>query len=132
MSQQRKEIQTLNQTEETVMQAVWMLKKGFIGDIIQCLPEPKMPYNTVVTTVRNLEKKGFIKHETFANANRYSPIVNKKTYIGQTLNNLVQKHFSSSYSSLLSFFVEDDIIDREELEQALKLIEKHNNKNKGE
>ena len=104
------------------MQAVWDLGKGFVGDIVKRLTNPPMPYNTVVTTIRNLEKKGYVTHETFANANRYTPVVDRKTYVGHTIDKIVRKHFNSSYISMLSFFVEDNVVGREELEQALALI----------
>lgn len=121
----KNELPALNQTEETVMQAVWSVKQGFVGDIIKCMPEPKLPYNTVVTAMRNLEKKGYVGHETFVNANRYFPTVDRKQYIDQAIGMLVKKHFNSSYSSLLSFFVEDNVVDEADLVQALQLIKQH-------
>ena len=50
----------LTRAEEQIMQILWRLRKGFVKDIIEQLPEPKPAYNNVSTIVRILEKKGFV------------------------------------------------------------------------
>ncbi|MDE5638803.1 MAG: BlaI/MecI/CopY family transcriptional regulator, partial [Odoribacter sp.] len=39
----------LTKAEEQIMQILWDLKKGFVKDILEQLPEPKPAYNTVST-----------------------------------------------------------------------------------
>ena len=55
----------LTKAEEQIMQILWDLKKGFVKDILERLPDPKPAYNTVSTIVRILQEKGFVGHETF-------------------------------------------------------------------
>ena len=55
------------------MQIIWKLKQGFAQDIISEVPEPKPPYNTTLSVVKSLERKGYVGHETFGKANRYYP-----------------------------------------------------------
>ena len=131
MKRSNENLNALNPTEETVMQAIWDVKKGFVGDIIQRLPEPKPPYNTVVTTIRNLEKNGYVRHETFVNAHRYSAVVDRPSYLAQELGSLVRRHFNSSYDALLSFFVEGNVIGKEQLEEALRLVGRLEQESKG-
>lgn len=50
-------MQQLTRAEEQVMQVLWNLKKAYVKDIIEKLPEPKPAYNTVSTIIRILEKK---------------------------------------------------------------------------
>ena len=50
----------LTKLEEEIMQVIWKIEKGFSNDIMAAIPEPKPAYNTVLTIVRILEKKGFV------------------------------------------------------------------------
>ena len=70
----------LTKAEEQIMQVIWKIGQGFANEIMAAFPEPKPAYNTVLTVVRILEKKGFVGHETFCKANRYYPIVSKEEY----------------------------------------------------
>ena len=45
----------LTQQEEEAMQVIWELNGGFIKDFLEKLPEPKPPYTTLASTVKNLE-----------------------------------------------------------------------------
>ena len=51
----------LTKAEEQIMQVLWRLEKGFVKDVIDCLPDPKPAYNTVSTIVRILEKNEFLQ-----------------------------------------------------------------------
>ena len=73
-------IKELTKAEEQVMQAVWSVGQGFANEIVAAMAEPKPAYNTVLTMVRILEKKGFVAHETFNKSNRYYPLVSKEEY----------------------------------------------------
>jgi predicted transcriptional regulator len=56
-------MEQLTQTEERIMQIIWELKSAFVKDIIEQMPEPKPPYNTISSVVRLLEKKGYVTHK---------------------------------------------------------------------
>jgi predicted transcriptional regulator len=55
----------LTRAEEQVMQVLWMIKKGFVKDILEHFDEPKPAYNTVSTIVRILQDKGFVTHKAY-------------------------------------------------------------------
>ena len=55
----------LTKAEEEIMQILWKIKKGFVKDVIENLPEPKPAYNTISTIIRILEKKGFVSHNAY-------------------------------------------------------------------
>ena len=48
-------MKTLTKAEEQIMQALWKIERGFIGDIINALPLPRPAYTTVATIIRILE-----------------------------------------------------------------------------
>ena len=60
----------LTKGEEQVMQVIWSIGQGFANEIMAAFPEPKPAYNTVLTVIKILENKGFVKHETFCRANQ--------------------------------------------------------------
>lgn len=109
--------------EEEAMLALWQVGKGFIKDLMDVLPEPKPPYTTLASTVKNLEKKGYVQSERFANANRYSAKVKAADYKKRFLNGFVNDYFQSSYKEMVAFFAKDKKISAEELKEIINLIE---------
>lgn len=114
----------LTKSEEQVMQVIWSIGEGFANEIMTAFPEPKPAYNTVLTMVRILEKKGFVGHETFCKANRYFPLVNKEEYSQNSLKGLVSNYFNGSYTELVSAFTKKEKLSVEQLQELKKMIEK--------
>ena len=113
----------LTKAEEQIMQILWEIEKGFAGDIMTHFPNPKPAYNTALTIVRILEKKGFVGYETFGKANRYYPLISKKDYSSSILKKLAKNYFDNSFKSMVSFFASNKNISIEELEEIKKIIE---------
>jgi len=57
-------MEKLTQQEEEAMLAIWQVGPGFIKEFMDAMPEPKAPYTTVASTVKNLERKGFFERRT--------------------------------------------------------------------
>ncbi|WP_410220687.1 BlaI/MecI/CopY family transcriptional regulator [Pedobacter sp.] len=110
--------------EEEAMLAVWQVGPGFIKDFMDVMPEPKPPYTTLASTVKNLERKGFLKGERYANAIRYSAAVKEAEYKKRFMNGFVNNYFQSSYKELVAFFAKDKKISAKELKEIIELIEK--------
>jgi predicted transcriptional regulator len=113
---------TLTKAEEQVMQAVWQIERGFAQDIWQALPEPKPAYNTALTIVRILEKKGFIDFEVFGKSHRYFPKVSKEEYSENLLGNVAKNYFDNSFKSIVSFFVDNKNITLKDLKEIELMI----------
>ncbi|RLD82737.1 MAG: BlaI/MecI/CopY family transcriptional regulator [Bacteroidetes bacterium] len=112
----------LTKAEEELMQILWKLRKGFINDILDELPDPKPAYNTVSTIVRILEKKGFVDYTPYGKAHEYFPLVSKKDYTKTYFGHFMKNYFGNSYREMVSFFTTDDnlnIRELEELKQAM-------------
>ena len=114
---------TLTKAEEQVMQAVWRLGKGFAGDIAAAVEEPRPAYRTVLTEIRILEQKGFVGHRTLGGNNEYYPLVSKADYSGRQLGVLMKNYFGGSYRQLVSFFMENKGIGKEDLDALASIIE---------
>ena len=112
----------LTRAEEQVMQILWVLKKAFVKDIIEKMPEPKPAYNTVSTIVRILEQKGFVDHKAYGKTHEYFPIVAKDNYSKFYLNNFLSGYFGGSFQNLVSFFAKQNDMDIKEVEELLKHV----------
>lgn len=112
--------------EEEAMLSIWQLNGGFIREILDNLKDKEMPYTTLASTIRNLEKKGYVKPVKYANAKRYEPIVTSEEYKGKFMNSFVGDYFKSSYKDMVSFFVKEDKLSQKELEEIIDMIK--NNK----
>ncbi len=115
-------MEKLAKREEQIMRAFWKLKKAFVKEIVEELPEPKPHYNSVATMVRILEDKGFLVHKAYGKTFEYYPIVSEDTYKNSLVNSVVDKYFDKSYSKMITHFAENEKISQTDLERILKLI----------
>jgi len=109
----------LTRAEEQIMQILWGMEKGFVKDILAKMNSPKPAYNTVSTIIRILERKGFVKHNTYGKSHEYYPIVSKDEYRSFSIKNLLSGYFGGSFSRLASFFAKDENLDLKELEKLM-------------
>lgn len=114
----------LTQQEEEAMQMIWQNKGGFVKDILDLLPEPRVPYTTLASTLKNLEKKEYLKTVKLGNSYRYEPIIAEDKYKKAFMGNFVSGYFKNSYKDLITFFVEEEKISSQELKEIIELIEK--------
>lgn len=122
----------LTKAEEQIMQVLWKIKKGFVKDILDWLPDPKPAYNTVSTIVRILEKKGFVGYVAFGKTHEYFPIVQKKDYTKAFLKNFVGGYFSNSYKQMVSFFAQEENLSLKDMEELQRIIEEEIKKQKNQ
>lgn len=116
----------LTPLELKVMNLLWERQSAFVKDLLDEWPESPAPaYNTVSTTIRILEEKGFVGHEAFGRTHRYHPLVDKCVYQQNLLQSVIDNAFSGSLSSLVSTLVDNGDLDNTELEALKHLIEKH-------
>ena len=117
-------MEKLSIQEEEAMQAVWQLGGGFIKDFLDQIAEPKPPYTTLASTIKNLERKGFLVGEKMANSFRYKPTIVEEDYKKRFMNNFVNDYFQNSYKDLVAFFAKEKKITANELQEIINLIEK--------
>ena len=114
----------LTAKEEEVMQVLWKLKKAFVKDIIEDLPEPRPHYNTVSTIIRLLEERGFVGHKAYGNAHQYFPVVSKSEYTRYYMGDVLANYFDNSVKRMVAFFAEEEELSEEEIQEIIRLIEK--------
>ncbi len=124
------EIKDLTKAEEQIMQIMWQLESAFVKEIIDRLPEPKPAYNTVSTIVRILQNKGFIGHEAYGKAHKYYPLISRESYKRHATNKLLGNYYENSVESMFSFFVKEEKLDLNDVDEILKMINTFKNKPK--
>ena len=117
----------LTRAEEQVMQAIWSVGHGFANEIVAAIEPPKPAYNTILTVVRILEKKGFVAHETFNKSNRYYPLISQEDYATGMLGHFAKHYFGSSFRNMVSFLVDKKEVTIEDLETLTKSLESSTN-----
>lgn len=120
----------LTKAEEQIMQAIWKVEKGFAKDILAALDDPKPAYNTVLTVIRVLVDKGFVKYKTYGKSNKYYPTISKEEYSATELLSIQKKYFDNSSKQLLSFFVKENKVDVAELDEIIKALKEDQNDTK--
>jgi len=117
----------LTNREEEIMEVFWEKGSMYVKDVIDLLAGPKPHYNTISTIIRGLEEKGFVAHEQFGNTYRYFAIISREEFSKNSIKNLVSKYFNTSYTSLVSMFVEEQKISTEEIQELIRKVESRKN-----
>lgn len=121
-------MEKLTKQEEEAMLAIWRTGEGFVKDFMDNMPGSHPHYNTLVSTIKNLEKKGYVSSRRVGNMYQYSPAVEEAEYKKQFLTNVVKNHFANSYKELVSFFAEQKKISSKELKEIIDMIEEKKGK----
>ena len=68
-------MQKLTHQEEELMLIIWQSEPGFIKDFMDKMDEPRSPYTTVASVVKNLERKGYVRAKRYGNTYEYSALI---------------------------------------------------------
>lgn len=115
--------QTLTDKEAVIMNILWDNGPLFVREILEHYPEPKPHFNTVATTVRILEGKGYVMHEEFGACHRFSAVAKKEDFRDRSLAEVIRNYFGNSYRNVVSALAEEEKISTDELREIIDLIE---------
>jgi predicted transcriptional regulator len=115
---------TLTEAELRIMNVLWDKGSGTVHEVLSALPAKSAPaYNSVLTIIRILEKKGFVKHVKDKRTHIYVPTVDREKATRFEVGHLVRRFFGNSRESLVLNILEEEGIDAEELERLRQLLE---------
>jgi predicted transcriptional regulator len=121
----RKPSQTLTEAELPLMEILWDKGSATVTDVADALPKDKpVAYNTVLTTLRILERKGYVRHTKDKRAFVYEPVVDRGQASRSAVRHLVSRFFNDSPELLVLNLLKERGIDETELERLKRLIEK--------
>jgi BlaI family transcriptional regulator, penicillinase repressor len=106
------------------MDVLWQKGSATVQQVLEALPnKPTLAYNSVLTTIRILEKKCYVKHVKDGRAHLYTPSVERQDATRSEIRHLVQRFFKNSHELLVLNILEDKNIDAEELKRLRKMLE---------
>jgi len=115
---------TLTEAELRIMNVLWDRGSATVHDVLNGLPaKPLLAYNSVLTIVRILEKKGYVKHLKDGRSHVYIPQVDRKNATRFEVRHLVSRFFGNSHELLALNILEEKGIDQEELDRLRQLLE---------
>jgi BlaI family penicillinase repressor len=119
-------MEKLTAAEEEAMKAIWKSGEGIVKLFLAAMDDPRPPYTTLASTIKNLEKKGYVSSRLVGNAYLYKPAISEEAYKGGSVNGLVKEYFDNSYKALVNFFIEQKRLSADELRELIGLIEEKN------
>jgi predicted transcriptional regulator len=121
----RKKSLNLTEAELRLMDIVWDKGAATVGEVAAALPaEPGLAYNTVLTTLRILEQKGYVRHTKSREGRAfvYRPVVGREQASRNALRHLVSRFFANSPELLVLNLLDDGELSQAELRRIRNLI----------
>jgi len=118
-----KKSNTLTEAELRIMKILWRRGESAVTDLVADLPEGEpLAYNSVLTTVRILEQKGYVDHRQEGRAFVYRPSVAENEASRSEVRHVLSRFFGNSRERLLLSLLGDGDISPEELERLKEAI----------
>ena len=115
---------TLTEAELRLMDVFWVKGPATVQQVLESLPKKHpLAYNSVLTTIRVLEKKGYVKHVKDGRAHVYMPLVGQKEATRFEVRHLVNRFFQNSHELLVLNILQDHSIEAEELSRLRQMLE---------
>lgn len=116
---------TLTEAELRIMNVLWEKGACTVQQVLDSMKAtPPLAYNSVLTTVRILEKKGYVRHVKDGRAHVYTPLVAQHEATRFEIRHLVSRFFANSHEQLVMNILEDKSIDEEEIRRLRELLGK--------
>jgi len=114
---------TLTEAELRLMKILWRRGESAVTDLVAALPEGEpLAYNSVLTTIRILEQKGYVAHRQEGRAFVYRPSVAEDEASRTEVRNVLSRFFGNSREQLVLSLLGDEEISAEELQRLKDAI----------
>jgi BlaI family transcriptional regulator, penicillinase repressor len=116
---------TLTEAELRIMNVLWERGSATVHEVLEALPtKPALAYNSVLTIIRILEKKSYVKHVKDKRAHVYIAEVGRKDATRFEIRHLVSRFFGNSHEQLVLNVLEETTIDSDELHRLRQMLER--------
>jgi predicted transcriptional regulator len=114
---------TLTEAELRLMDVLWEQGPSSVQQVMDALPKKsQLAYNSVLTTIRILEKKGYVRHIKDGRAHIYRPLVEREEASRSEIRHLAHRFFKNSHEMLVLNILEERGVDAEELNRLRQLL----------
>ncbi|MEA2663843.1 MAG: hypothetical protein QOI11_787 [Candidatus Eremiobacteraeota bacterium] len=124
----RKKSPTLTEAEYRLMQVLWSRGDSSVAEVVDTIGDPPLAYNTVLTTLRILEQKGYVRHKAAGRAFIYKAVVARDEAQRSVVNHVLSRFFDGSPRELVLNLLESEAVDASELARLRELIDKAQDK----
>ena len=117
--------QGLTDAELRVMNVLWQRGRASVGEVVEGLAPPAKPaYNTVLTILRILERKGYVAHEKDGRAFTYLPLVDRGQERRRAVSHILRRLFNDSPALLVQDLLGHERVDPKEIRELLEIVER--------
>jgi predicted transcriptional regulator len=118
----RRRSSTLTEAELRLMEVLWEKGQATVAEVTAALPPPPSAYNSVLTTLRILERKGYVAHDEAGRAFVYRPLLARED-AKSAVGHLLSRFFDNSAGTLALRLIQSERPSNEELLRLKALIE---------
>lgn len=105
------------------MEVLWQRGEATVAEVVEALPKRlALAYSTVLTTMRILEQKGYVRHTEEGRAYVYHPLIDRNQARRSAVQYVVSRFFNNSPELLMLNILENEAIDADELERLKAMI----------
>jgi len=106
------------------MDVLWEKGAATVQQVLEWLPpRPALAYNSVLTTVRVLEKKGYVEHVKDGRAHVYQALLGRKQASQSEIRHLINRFFGNSHEELVLNILEDRGLDADEIHRLRQMLQ---------
>jgi predicted transcriptional regulator len=120
----RKPSSGLTDAEHRIMTVLWAHPRSTVGEVVERMDGPDRPaYNSVLTIMRILERKGYVAHEKHGRAFTYAPVVDHGQARRGALRQVLSRFFNGSRELLVMDLLGHEQMTGEQLRKVRELLE---------
>ncbi len=117
---------SLTDAEHRIMHVLWDHPVSSVGAVVERMAGPSRPaYNSVLTILRILEKKGYVTHEKAGRAFVYSAVLDRQQARRGALSQLLMRFFNGSREALVVDLLGHEDVGTDEIEKVKALLDRH-------
>jgi predicted transcriptional regulator len=118
-----KKSNTLTEAELRLMKILWRRGDSAVTDLLAAMPDGEtLAYNSVLTTIRILEQKGYVEHRQEGRAFVYRPCIAEQEASRSEVRHVLNRFFGNSRELLLLSLLGDDDLTQDELRRLREAI----------
>ena len=120
----RRPSSALTDAELRIMQVLWTRAQATVGEVVDSIDGSRPAYNTVLTILKILERKGYVTHEKDGRAFVYLPVVDRSQAQRSAVSQLLSRFFNGSPEALLLDLLGHDRVSEDERRRVRELLDR--------
>lgn len=119
-------VSEMGELQLSVMNVLWTLKRATVAEVMEALPVTRKPaYTTVLTVLRNLEKRGMAAHEPVEGTRmyRYRPLISAHDARSDILQDILNRLFAGSPAMLIKHLLLTEGYSLDELRDIRQVLD---------